>query len=63
LASRRVPSDGCRIIAAGKLVVSDKMELLGAALGRTPQQARRAMQAMFTMKKLDIAALEQAREG
>jgi predicted 3-demethylubiquinone-9 3-methyltransferase (glyoxalase superfamily) len=31
--------------------------------GDDPAKARRAMEAMFTMKKLDIAALERARDG
>jgi predicted 3-demethylubiquinone-9 3-methyltransferase (glyoxalase superfamily) len=35
-------------------------ELIG---GPDPVKAQRAMQAMFGMKKLDIAALERAREG
>jgi predicted 3-demethylubiquinone-9 3-methyltransferase (glyoxalase superfamily) len=31
--------------------------------GDDPAKARRALEAMFTMKKLDIAALERARDG
>ncbi len=37
---------------------------LGELLGdKDPQKAQRAMQAMLQMKKLDIAALERARDG
>jgi predicted 3-demethylubiquinone-9 3-methyltransferase (glyoxalase superfamily) len=35
-------------------------QLLG---GRDPAKSQRAMSAMLTMKKLDIAALERAYEG
>jgi len=37
--------------------------LLGYVTGKDPERAKRAMQAMFTMKKIDIAAIEKALAG
>jgi predicted 3-demethylubiquinone-9 3-methyltransferase (glyoxalase superfamily) len=43
-----------------QIVPARMPQLIG---GSDPEMAKRAMQAMFQMKKLDIAALERAREG
>ena len=43
-----------------QIVPARMPQLIG---GPDPEKARRAMQAMFQMKKLDIAALERARAG